>query len=102
MNLILPPDSPLLARPSESPPQEQQAPVHLLIAQYVGQSIAAKVAAEIKGYIERNRIPAGEVHANLTADKKRDALYVELSHQQNDIRIIGTAVRKFKIEWRVK
>lgn len=77
-------------------------PVPVLIGQHVGQSIAAKVAVEIGGYVERNHLPPNEVHVNITTYKNRDRVAIELTHQQNGTRIIGTPTRKFRIEWRVK
>lgn len=84
--------------PAEKPTIE--APPIMQIAVHVARSVQARLDAELSAYVERNKIPAEEVHVAVSG--KARVLQVELSHQQNGLRIIGTPVRRLRIKWGVQ
>lgn len=86
-------------RTAPEKPTIEATPV-MQIAVHVARDIQSKLETELKAYIARHKIPAGEVRVAVSG--KAGALQIMMSHQQNGLRIIGTPVRRLRIKWGVE
>jgi len=85
-----------------SPEVDRLAEAIEKVVKHVTASLVMSLEAEIIDYLNRNNIPPAELDVNLASAKGTNRIHMELTHQKNKIRIIGTPTRHKRIEWKMR